>query len=196
VATAELGYPRCADYHAPDATGFGPAALTVRDGRRVSTNDAYLEPARARPNLTILGDTQVERVLLDGRRAVGVRTSAGVEHRGPEVLVCAGAIHSPALLLRSGITDRPVGENLVEHPMLPLVLVLNERERARAATVRTVSALLRYSSGLADAGPHDMQMLALTPFGLEPPESGLAVLGVSATRVFSRGRVTLAQGTP
>jgi choline dehydrogenase-like flavoprotein len=57
-----------------------------------------------------------------------------------------------------------------------------------------VSALLRYSSGLADAGPHDMQMLALTPFGLEPPESGLAVLGVSATRVFSRGRVTLAPG--
>ena len=57
----------------PGVTGFGPAALTVRDGRRVSTNDAYLEPARARPNLTILGDTQVERVLLDGRRAVGVR---------------------------------------------------------------------------------------------------------------------------
>ena len=51
-------------------------------------------------------------------------------------------------------------------------------------------------SGLADAGPHDMQMLALTPFGLEPPESGLAVLGVSATRVFSRGRVTLGPGDP
>jgi choline dehydrogenase-like flavoprotein len=168
----------------------------VRDDRRVSTNDAYLEPARARPNLTILGDTQVERVLLDGRRAVGVCTSAGVEHRAAEVWVCAGAIHSPALLLRSGVTDRPVGENLVEHQMLPLVLVLNERERARAAGARTVSALLRYSSGLADAGPNDMQMLPLTPFGLEPPESGLAVLGVCAMRVFSRGRVTLAPGDP
>ena len=196
VATAELGYPQCADQHAPGATGFGPAALTVRDDRRVSTNDAYLEPARARPNLTILGDTQVEQVLLDGRRAVGVRTAAGVEYRAPEVWVCAGAVHSPALLLRSGITDRPVGENLVEHQMLPLVLVLNERERARAAGARTVSALLRYSSGLADAGPNDMQMLPLTPFGLEPPESGLAVLGVCATRVFSRGRVTLAPGDP
>ena len=73
VATAELSCPQCSDQHAPGVTGFGPAALTVRDGRRVSTNDAYLEPARARPNLTILGDTQVERVLLDGRRAVGVR---------------------------------------------------------------------------------------------------------------------------
>ncbi|HTF49397.1 MAG TPA: GMC family oxidoreductase N-terminal domain-containing protein [Pseudonocardia sp.] len=62
-------------------------------------------------------DTLVERVLLDGRHAVGVRTADGTEHLAPEVLVCAGAIHPPALLLRSGITDRPVGENLTEHPM-------------------------------------------------------------------------------
>jgi choline dehydrogenase-like flavoprotein len=191
VATADLGYPECPDTHAPGATGFGPAALTVRDGRRVSTNDAYLEPARSRPNLTILGDVLVERVLLEGRRAVGVRTAAGTEYRAPEVLVCAGTIHSPAVLLRSGITDLPVGENLIEHQLLPLVLVLNERERADAAQVRTVSALLRYSSGLADAGPNDMQMLALTPFGVQPPESGLAVLAICTTRVFSRGRITL-----
>jgi choline dehydrogenase-like flavoprotein len=196
MATADLGYPRCPDQHAPGATGFGPAALTVRDGRRVSTNDAYLEPARGRANLRILGDTLVERVLLDGRRAVGVRTADGTEHLAPEVLVCAGAIHSPALLLRSGATERPVGENLIEHPLLPLVLVLSERERAKAANARTVSALLRYSSGLAGAGCNDMQMVALTPAGLEPPESELAMLAVSATRVFSRGRVTLDPASP
>lgn len=103
------------------------------------------------------------------------------------MVLCAGTIHSPALLLRSGVTERPVGQNLVEHPMLPLVLVLNARARERLDGVRTVSTLLRYSSGLAGAGRTDMQMLALTPFGVQPPRSGLAVLGVSATRCSPGG---------
>ncbi len=51
AAMAELGYPTCDDYHTLGSTGISPWALTVRDGRRVSTNDAYLEPARSRPNL-------------------------------------------------------------------------------------------------------------------------------------------------
>jgi choline dehydrogenase-like flavoprotein len=190
TATSDLGYPWCPDYHAPDATGFGPAALTVRAGRRCSTNDAYLEPARARDNLTVLGGRTAERILFDGRRAVGVCTEDGTDYPAPEVIVSAGTIHSPALLLRSGVTDRPVGENLIEHPMLPVVLVLTEEQRRRAAGVRTLSTLLRYSSGLADAGGNDMQMIPLTPLGAAPPESRLAALAVSATRVFSRGRVS------
>jgi choline dehydrogenase-like flavoprotein len=194
TATADLGYPWCPDQHAPGATGFGPAALTVRAGRRWSTNDAYLEQARGRDNLTVLGDSPVGEILLDGRRAHGVRLADGAEHAAAQVVLSAGTIHSPALLLRSGVTGRPVGENLVEHPMLPLVLVLTEAERHRAAGVRTLSTLLRYSSGLADAGENDMQMVPLTPFGTQPPEAGLAVLGVAATRVFSRGRVSLAGG--
>src|SRR4029077_19554494 len=52
-AMVERGYPVCDDYHAPYATGVSRAALTLRDGRRVSTNDAYLEPARGRPNLDV-----------------------------------------------------------------------------------------------------------------------------------------------
>ena len=192
VAAADLGYPSCPDHHAPGAVGFGPATLTVRDGRRVSTNDAYLEPARGRPNLTVRGDCPVQRVVFDGHRATGVLTAGGELIEAPLVVVCAGTIHSPALLLRSGVTGRPVGHNLVEHPMLPLVLVLTAEQRARLEGVRTISTLLRYTSGLADAGPADMQVISLTPFGVQPPGSGLAVLGVSATRVFSRGRVSLA----
>ncbi|WP_028936038.1 GMC family oxidoreductase [Pseudonocardia spinosispora] len=191
TATAELGYPYCPDHHAPEATGFGPASLTVRDERRVSTNDAYLEQARDRPNLTIRGDSPVERILLDGGRAAGVRLADGTELTSTEVVLSAGTIHSPSLLLNSGVADRPVGQNLVEHPMLPLVLVLTERERARAAEGRTISSLLRYSSGMAGAGANDMQMLPLTPFGVEPPGTGMAVLAVAATQVFSRGRITL-----
>jgi 5-(hydroxymethyl)furfural/furfural oxidase len=81
TALVDLGYPHCDDYHAPDATGLSRIALTLRDGRRVSTNDAYLEPARTRPNLAVRGDGLVDRVLLDGRRAVGVRTRAARRSR-------------------------------------------------------------------------------------------------------------------
>src|SRR5207245_2683072 len=56
ASMAALGYPVCDDYHAPDATGVSRMALTLRDGKRVSTNDAYLEPARRRSNLDIRGN--------------------------------------------------------------------------------------------------------------------------------------------
>ena len=79
AAMTELGYPTCDDYHTPGSTGISRWALTLRDGRRMSTNDAYLEPARSRPNLSVRGDVLVDRILLDGRRAVGVRTADGEE---------------------------------------------------------------------------------------------------------------------
>ncbi|HET9558633.1 MAG TPA: GMC family oxidoreductase N-terminal domain-containing protein, partial [Actinomycetota bacterium] len=116
TALADLGHPIEDDYHAPGATGVSRIALTARDGRRVSINDAYLEAARARPNLDVRGDTLVDRVLLDGDRATGVLTAAGERFDAGEVIVSAGAIHSPAVLLRSGIgpaSGLPVGANLV-----------------------------------------------------------------------------------
>jgi choline dehydrogenase len=74
---------------------------------------AYLDPARGRENLTILGDTLVDRVLMDGARAVGLRTSAG-DLRADAVVLAAGAYGSPAILLRSGIGP-PVGNGLCDH---------------------------------------------------------------------------------
>ena len=103
AAMTELGYPRCDDYHTIGSTGVSRWALTLRGGRRTSTNDAYLEPARSRPNLSVRGDVLVDRILLDGSRAVGVRTASGEEIAAHQVIVSAGAIHSPAILLRSGI---------------------------------------------------------------------------------------------
>ena len=75
---------------------------------------AYVDPARGRDNLTILGDTIVDRVLLDGNRAVGAATSAG-DLRAGTVVVAAGAYGSPGILLRSGIEGLPVGEGLRDH---------------------------------------------------------------------------------
>ena len=88
------------------AVGLSPYAFNGRYGRRYSTNDAYLEPARGRPNLTIQGDTIVDKVLFENGRAVGVSALAGGElaqYRAQTVVLSAGAVHSPAILLRSGV---------------------------------------------------------------------------------------------
>jgi len=133
AAIVDLGYPVGDDYHAPDATGLSRMALNRRAGRRVSTNDAYLESARARSNLEVRGDVLVDRVLFDKRRAVGVRTTAGDDIVGAEVVISAGAIHSPAILLRSGVgvaDDLPVGAQLKEHAATPgFEIALNEAGR-------------------------------------------------------------------
>ncbi len=199
-AARDLGYGVCDDYHAPRATGFSPCGLTLRNGRRVSVNDGYLEPARARANLTVRGDTLVDRVLLDGTRATGVSTASGEEIEAGEVIVSAGAIHSPAILLRSGIgpeTGRPVGANLVEHPATSgFELALNERGRVASIEAPVVNSMIRYSSNMFDAGPNDMQVLWFTAVGTtEDSRAGGRMFG-AAMRVFSRGEVQLRSNDP
>jgi choline dehydrogenase len=94
--------------------------VNIVDGVRWHTGFAYLEPARARENLTILADTLVDRVLVEDARAVGAVASGG-ELRAETVVVSASAYGSPAILLRSGIgpdgeiAQLPVGEGLIDH---------------------------------------------------------------------------------
>jgi choline dehydrogenase-like flavoprotein len=200
AAAAALGHPTCDDYHAIGATGVSHAALTVGGGRRVSTNDAYLEPARSRPNLVIRGDTLVDRVVRRGRRAVGVRTADGLEVGAPHVILCAGAIHSPAILLRSGIgpgAGRPVGANLVDHAATAgFEISLSDEGRAPDGDAPICNVLLRYTSGLADAGPNDMQMVWFPALGSSGPGRAQARLIGAAMRVFSRGSVRLRSDDP
>ncbi len=100
-----------------DAAGDGvivhPVNMT-NEGVRWNAAFAWIDPARERGNLTIQANTLVDRVLLDGARAVGVSTSAG-DIGAETVVVAASAYGSPAVLLRSGITELPVGENLADH---------------------------------------------------------------------------------
>lgn len=200
AACRGLGYPTCDDYHAMDATGVSRCALTVRDGHRVSTNDAFLEAARDRPNLSVRGDTPVDRVLLDGRRAIGVHTATGEEIESDEVVLCAGAVHTPAILLRSGIgTDDglPVGKNLKEHAAVPgFEIALSPGGRMASVDQPVFTSLLRYSSGLAEAGPNDMQMLWFGASGADPDALGAGRLIGAATRVFSSGEVRLQSDDP
>lgn len=132
-----LGIPRVADLNHPQQEGVGYATHTIHRGRRQSAADAFLRPARSRRNLHIETGITVDRVLFDGRRALGVighRKGATLEFRAQgEVILAAGALQSPQILERSGIGDgtrlrelgipvlqesRGVGENLLEHRLL------------------------------------------------------------------------------
>ena len=127
-----------------------------------------------------------------------MRTAAGEEIEAGSVVVCAGTIHSPALLLRSGIGadgSLPVGRNLIEHPMVPVLFALDERGRMRDGD-RIVSSIVRYSSGLAGAGQADMQILTLAVAGAGPELAGLGMVTAAAMQVFSRGRVSLRSDDP
>ncbi|GLQ47997.1 alanine-phosphoribitol ligase [Dyella lipolytica] len=105
-AGTSAGFNRNNDFNGPDQAGFGFYQVTQRDGARCSTAVAFLRPARARPNLHVRTHTLVERVLIEQGRAVGVRLRHAHHsedvHAG-EVILAAGAINSPQLLMLSGI---------------------------------------------------------------------------------------------
>jgi choline dehydrogenase len=134
-ASEQCGIPSVDDLNENVVEGFGYHDVNIAKGRRVSAAAAYLKPARQRSNLTVYSDTQVRRILFEGRRAAGVEIARGgrVEQvwADAEVILCAGAVRSPQLLMLSGIgsadalralgievkVDSPhVGRNLQNHP--------------------------------------------------------------------------------
>ena len=227
-AALESGYGWAEDYHVPGSTGVSPVALTVRDYRRVSTNDGYLEPARGRENLTVVGGALVDRVVFaedegkEGvggrRRAVGVRVGGmdgvgGGETvvRGREILLCAGAVHSPAILMRSGIGPGAVldaagvkqvvdlagvGQNVQDHPTVGLHLRLRPAARAGGPHARRTNCCVRYSSGLAGAGRNDMLMASCNVFGIEGEALERGVIVVSVFQAFSQGELRITSPDP
>jgi choline dehydrogenase len=107
-AAEVFGLPRCDDLNVPEPFGVCASPYNVRDGRRLSTAVAWLDPARSRRNLTIRAETTGRRLLLAGPRVVGVELE-GADGTGREiveagrVVLAAGVYHSPQLLMLSGI---------------------------------------------------------------------------------------------
>ena len=120
-AGRQVGLPYRDNFHGPDREGVGPTDVTASDGRRWSSARSFLTPARKRPNLTIATNARALRILFEGNRATGVE----FDHSGTvrtalccgEIIVSAGAIQSPHLLLVSGIGD---AGQLAEHGV-PLI---------------------------------------------------------------------------
>ena len=115
-AGRQAGYPVNPDFNGATQEGVGLYQVTHRAGERFSAAKAYLAPARARPNLTVLTGAHTTRVLFEGRRAVGVEFIQAGQRRelraGQEVLLCAGALQSPQILMLSGVGD---GAHLQQH---------------------------------------------------------------------------------
>jgi choline dehydrogenase len=106
-AAQQCGYPRNEDFNGPSQEGAGYYQTTTRNGRRCSTAVGYLKPARGRANLAVISHALAARILLEGRRAVGVEYLAGGQRSSAsasaEVIVASGAFNSPQLLQLSGI---------------------------------------------------------------------------------------------
>ncbi|MGY4257756.1 choline dehydrogenase [Bradyrhizobium sp. USDA 4516] len=166
-AGVEAGFRQTDDFNGTSQEGFGLTDCTVYNGRRYSVARAYLDPARRRPNLRVVTRARATRVLFEGRRAVGVeyrRFGTTVQvMANAEVILSAGTILSPALLLRSGVGDsralaelgipvvahRPeVGRNLQDHPCVRVAfgcaqpITLHSLARVDRAVLMMLQALL------------------------------------------------------
>ncbi len=156
--------------------------LTRRDGRRVTSAEAYLWPARDRPNLVVRADATVERVALHARRAVGVVLSTGEEIAADHVVLSAGAIRTPALLLRSGFDTPGIGLGLQDHPSAPLTLAL--RDGVPVDPAGLVIGTFRRRDGI--------QLLPMNHLGPDAPRLGLLLVTLMTPRSRS-GTVRLDQ---
>jgi choline dehydrogenase len=207
-AALALGYPWSDDCNAPDSTGVSPYPINSRDGVRVSTADAYLEPARDRPNLTVIGQAQVDCVLIDASRATGVSAIVdGAPRRfaARDVILSAGAVHSPAILMRSGVgpasvlnslqvpvvANLPVGENLVEHSGVWIGVEIKPEKRVPTIDFRHTNCCVRYSSQLAGAGRNDMIMISMNISRRSDEGRAHGRLIVDTFETFSRGCVRI-----
>jgi choline dehydrogenase len=148
AASEAAGIPRIADYNGPEQDGVSMFQVTQRNGQRFSAADAYLRPALTRPNLEVRTNVSVQGVELEGERATGVRIRRGrrgseVVRAAREVILAAGAIGSPQLLLLSGVgagdelraagvTARHelpgVGRNLQDHPFVTAIWEVSDED--------------------------------------------------------------------
>lgn len=157
ASAAEAGLPFNPDYNGARQRGAGYYQRWILHGWRQSCARAFLSPAMRRRNLTVLTDARVIKVLLDGKRAIGVTASAGAEKveanilAEREVIVAAGAINSPSLLMHSGIGDARALGNLGIQPVHDLPGVganLQDHYLVRSASrVRGVTTLNEASRG-------------------------------------------------
>ena len=230
-----IGLPRNDDFNGERLDGIGYCQFTQKRGRRWSVAKAYLEPARHRKNLDTWIDTHVNRIILNGKRAVGVACRRGDQHievrARREIILCGGAVNSPALLMQSGIGPpdqlRPhdievvhalegVGQNLQDHPIVPLLYL--SREPVSLLKAKSLGNLARYliqgRGMLAGSGVEvlahvctctgspapDIQLLLMPILWLEqglrePKEHGFTI-AAAALKPRSRGSIALRSNDP
>ncbi|HVA14174.1 MAG TPA: GMC family oxidoreductase N-terminal domain-containing protein [Stellaceae bacterium] len=204
---AQLPYLK--DQNGAFVDGYFAATQNNRNGQRVSAALAYLgDDVRRRANLRILSQSQVQALLFDGRKVTGatVQTPRGVEtFHANEIILSAGAVHSPAMLLRAGIGpaaqlsalgikvlhDLPgVGDNLRDHPGIGLLAYITSGARG-APESRPLQISFRYSSKIADCPPSDMFTAVFGRGGWHGVGRRLGMAMTWVNKSYSAGRVSL-----
>jgi choline dehydrogenase len=198
------GIPWMPDQNAPDATGIGPIPRNQLGTLRGGSLVAYLSDVRGRPNLTVLAETEVRRLLVDGHRVLGVAVDGPrgrEEILGHRVIMSAGVFRSPHLMMLSGIGPRRelelagitcvqdlpgVGRNLRDHPRVPLVAVPRDDhgQRGMLAEVRRTSSLGVRNDLAVSISTMSAETLASMDFGIQT-RSAVAML-FSATVALPR----------
>jgi choline dehydrogenase len=208
-ASTAIGLKHVSDFNGATQYGVGPYPLNVVDGVRINTGMAYLTSAvRARANLAIRGDAEVDGVIIKGKRAVGVKLVDGEVLSADEVILAAGVFGSPAILLRSGIgpsqhlselgiatiADLPVGNRLQDQPFFYNVYAL---KREANAMKPAAGAIIWTRSQTAEPGDLDLHISGTHL--IDPnasPTGGAIVLACAVTLPKSIGRLRLSSRDP
>lgn len=203
------------DAHAVDGDGCFPFPKNNVFGRRISTVVAYLDSAtRERKNLHVMAETVLESIEFSGKRVVAVIVSRnGRRERieANEIIISAGALHSPAILLRAGIgpadhlrslgvdvlADRPgVGSNLQDHPLVGLGIHLRPDARLKESIKNSFLMYTRFSSGMDGCPPQDMKISLGNRFDQSKVGHQFAAVRVGPDKAFSKGYVRLRSRDP
>jgi 5-(hydroxymethyl)furfural/furfural oxidase len=212
------GHPAKADQNGEWTDGVYVGAIAVSErGERAPASIAYLTPeVRRRPNLKILTDRIADRILFEGGRAIGAIVvpaggGDGETLKAEVTIVSAGALHTPALLMRSGVgpgadlaahgvavvADRAgVGQNLMEHPSTAVSTYLPPRSRLADLGEHHDHAILRFSSGVADAPEGDMHAAMIARSAWHSVGQRVGTLFIWVNKAYSRGAVTLRSADP
>ena len=210
------GHAFLPDQNGEFVEGYFPVTHSNQTEQRVSAAMGYLDrETRRRANLTISTNTQVNKLLFEGTRCVGVRAQVSgreQEFRGREVMLSCGAIHSPAHLLRAGIGPvgqlkemgipvvmglEGVGQRLMDHPSIALSSFIRRGARMNAHTRRHIHVGLRYSSGLPGVPRGDMFVAALSKSAWHAVGAQIASLLAFVNKTYSEtGQVKLASRDP
>lgn len=200
-AVLDAGHPYRADMNEPGALGIGPYPQNRLRGVRMSAGLTHLAPARDRPNLAVRADLPADRVLVRDGRAVGVEAGGEAIH-AREVVLCAGAPMTPALLLRSGIgpagelsalgiapvADLPVGRDLYDQPGAVLPCTPAPGMESTDPVMTQLVARLAAIPGYPDDQAFYLNLFAgADPYEAEP----VSAIMIGDLRPASRGTITL-----
>jgi len=208
-SAADLGHRRNDDFNGARQDGTGGYPVNIVDRVRQNTALVYLTPqVRSRPNLTVLSDITIDKVIVEDGVARGVVSATGTVFRAGEVVLSAGSYGSPAILLRSGVgpaedlrelgidvvADLPVGRRLQDHPFFHSLFALAPEHQTMTSAF---GAHLWLASSGAHAGELDLSIVATHLLdGSFSPTGGAILLAAAVTRPESHGSVRLASRDP